>query len=397
MTSHWRRPTGAGDGAAAVREEGSALIEAVLGLSLLVMVVAAASSLHRAAVETFARGEQHSASIRAAELHLERSFVLDPDVDDGVSGTSVEGAISVDRVDGGARGICMATPHDSQPLTDVTVRGEAGDTPDVILRGRGRASSEGGLRVRLPSASLPASLEVVITSGDGMQWTAESDGSGCFEFRGVPSGSYVIDLRSDGPPLVDRTHVPLDERPVPVTLLDAEVALALDVAPAALLRVSADADGARPPDVVHPGTLGWSVRHDDQRRVTPIGSTRPVHPGRVEAVVSACANPDAVGSRATIELVPGQDADLSIRLVTLVVDGIGTDDDAVLDLVLVDACTDGTGVRPSLRWMGGLGDGMRIALPAGVWAGRLVSATGAGLTGAVRIEAASSDARVVLR
>lgn len=397
MRSPWRRPTAAGDGASAVREEGSALIEAVVGLSLLAVVVAAASSLHRAAVDTSARAEQRSTSNRAAELHLERSFVLDPDVDDRVSGTWDEGAITVARVDGGARGVCMATPLDSQPRTDVIVRGEAGDVPDVVLRGRGRASSESGLRVRLPSAPLPPSLEVVITSGDGMEWTAESDGSGCFEFRGVPSGSYVIDLRSDGPPLVDRTHVPLDERPHPVTLLDADVALALDVAPAALLRVSADVDGARPPDVVHPGTLGWSVRDDDRRRVTALGSTRPVHPGQVDVVVSACANPDAVGSRATIGLAPGEEADLSIRLVVLVVDGIGTDHDAVLDLVLVDACADGSGVRPSLRWVGGLDDGMRIALPAGVWAGRLVSATGAGLTGAVRIEASSSDARVVLR
>jgi hypothetical protein len=58
---------------------------------------------------------------------------------------------------------------------------------------------------------------------------------------------------------------------------------------------------------------------------------------------------------------------VTVPLATVEVRGIGERTDATLALLRTTGCRDTSGRIPSLSWSGTLSDGMRIALPHGVW------------------------------
>lgn len=376
--------------------DGSVLIESIVGIGILALVITMVGSGHQAALRAHEHLSTRSEAIRTVEAHLEWAAAspIAGDVPEVLSDLTPP---SVHRDDPEDRAACAATPWGADGGLRV---GIAYDTPadhaSAELEGRGPRSGERILRVRLRDPALVRGMDVAVSVDGAGATEVRSDGSGCFELVGLPPGTHRIGLTADGTTLVDRTHVLLDERPFTIDLLEQDVAVTLDAAPAALVTVVAVADGARTPDAVGPGVLGWSVRDDDARVVSALGAERAIHPGRVTVVVSACANPAAHGSQRTYELAPGERSERSVPLAVVAVDGVAGRSDATLEVLRSESCADGTGWRPSLRWIGGLRDGMRIALPAGGWEGRLLSATGTPLTPMVTIEAGGTERRVRL-
>jgi hypothetical protein len=84
-------------------------------------------------------------------------------------------------------------------------------------------------------------------------------------------------------------------------------------------------------------------------------------------VVSACANPEASGSSASVDIAAGQALDVRVPLAVVTIDGLVGREDDVITAERVAGCADGSGRIPVLRWERALVDGMRIALPHGDW------------------------------
>lgn len=369
------------------RQSGSVLVEAIVAIGMLAVLVAASVTNHRTTTETVRRAEELVADLRGSERDLEG---VGP-IEDGTVTLTV----------GEAPAPCMATPLGEGTHRRVVVRRDeaSGDPSAILVRPLGPSVgpdpasdvAEGMLRIHLGDTTGVPAPEVELRGPPGIVPVIAGP-SGCFEAMGLTPGPYEVVVRSAGVPWVDPTHVPLEARPAVITVRRTHVDVRIDAAPPVELTVLADPGGGRQPDDVRPGSLGWLLEGDDARVVTAFGGSRAVHPGRLSIVASACANPDAIGSRAMVE-VAGHESSVVVPLATATVLGIRDRTDVVLELLRAHGCADGSVARPSLRWTGP-SDGMRIAFPAGVWDARLLSPDGVPVTTATRVTTAPGDTLV---
>jgi hypothetical protein len=216
-----------------------------------------------------------------------------------------------------------------------------------------------------------------------IQQVVTVDPSGCVELPALPPGNHQ--LRASGSPsaavLVDQFHRSAEAAETTISVLERPVAVHWPLSVAGWMTVQADAGGARPPDAVSSGEWGWMIRGDQQRLQLPIGAARAVHPGNITVVISACRNPEAFGSSVAVAVEAEGLVEVAVPLAQVVMNGLSGKQDAVLLATRMDGCADGTGTRPTLRWNGGLSEGMRVALPHGRWEVRLETATGTLLAG----------------
>lgn len=369
--------------------DGSVLIEAVVGIGLLAVLAASIAGLVPVTLDAAARAEARAELLVAAEQLLEATLV-DVDARPEVVASQVPCEHS----------LALASRHRTVALEPPGPRG-GGPIRLTGLAGPARSSAveptgpDRLVRLRLASAS--AITGTIVADGPGGRRTAvPRPGGACVDLEGLEPGRHRIGASlapGDGPGLIDPTHVTLADRTRSVTVAGGDLDVVLDAALPAVLRVTAESDGARTADLLSAGPLRWSVRGDDANVAIALGEARAVHPGDVTVVVSACPDPEAQASARRVQLAPGEDADVVVPLAVVTVEGVATHPDARLLLVRLAACADGTDVRPALRWDGGLHEGMRIALPRGAWEASLWSASGP-ITGTVIVPVGESDAVV---
>lgn len=374
--------------------EGSVLIEAIVGIGLLAILSTSIAGIVPVALDAAARAEVRTTMLVEAERLLESVIAAgDTSLDGAPSGVPCDRSLALA---GRHRSVVVEPSHprggDPFELAGLVVPDAA---PSVDPTGPARS-------VRLRLADSAAMVRPMVTRGPGVERVAvPGPGGGCVDLAEVEQGLHRIDDASDpdvGAGLIDRTHVPLAERPRRVTLAGADLDVVLDVTSPGTVRVTADSGGARTADVLTAGPLLWSVRGDDAARGTALGEARTVHPGDVTVVVSACPDAEAQASARQVHVGSGEEVDVIVPLVTVTVEGVASHPEAMLFIARAAACADGRDVRPALAWDGGLRDGMRIALPRGAWDASLrVPETLFPLTEPVRLLAVEPDASVIIR
>lgn len=397
--------------ARARREEGSLLVEALVGIGLLGLIVAAVATLLPAALEADARARAHRTATVVGDVLLEAGVAGLPGTAVPLDGT-IEGVriMSVGPADlnGDAPGLqpawigsgCGRALHDDARVIEVGVEhGARTDGRTVVLRSGERsavAASEprNDLVVRMPGAG--GIEDLVLVDPEGGISSAEPLGEACAVFRDLPSGTSWISASEGSTLLVDGLHVPLQQRPLPVTLAGHPHSRALDVAPAGWLRVDVDDHGARRPDHVSSGALRWFLRGDDADLGVALGQSRPVRPGLATVVVPPCRGGATTASSVTALVRAGEETSIDIPLAVVTIENVRDRDEAWLVMQRDTDCADGTRVRPSIIFSGDLHEGMRVALPRGRWDAWLEWPDSDGLTGSVRFSAAGTDAVVRL-
>lgn len=390
-------------------EEGSLLVEALVGIGLLGLVTAAVATLLPAALEAEARSRAHRAALTVGDALLEVGVAGLPGttlpLQEPIDGVRIMSARS-DGEDDEAQLVpfaseCGGPAHDPQRVTAVDVEhGARTAGREVALRSGPRSAvaapdARNHLFVRLPGVGDLEDLVVLDPNGDVA--VVEPSGNDCMAFRDLPRGTSWITAVEGPAVMIDRLHVPLAQRPLPVTLADRPHARTVDVAPAGWLRVDVDDRGARPPDHVASGSLRWFVRGDDAKIGLESGQSRPVHPGVATAVVPPCDDNATAGSSATGVVHPGEETSIEIALAVVTIDNVRDHTDAWLQMQRTTECADGTRLRPVLRFEGDLHDGMRVALPRGRWDAWLRRPGSSPLTGSVRFSASNADADMVVR
>jgi hypothetical protein len=379
------------------------LIEAITGIAMLAVLSATLLTFHSAAAGAAARAEARVTATSLARDHMEEHVAIqdgDGTVPAPGSLTVVTSAIAID-----AHG-CTSQ---AGVLRGVTVRAEeAGVVLSAPLGPRARTVMPSEALAASASIGLGASatdraavggagvLGVTITAADGSQ-THPAVVDGCVIMDDLAPGRHEVLLVADAEvPLVGPSHRPVDDEPLVLTVLEVPVLRTWDLSAAAVLSVDVETEGARVPDTVSSGGLRWSMRGDDLRDMRRLGESRPVHPGPGVVVVSACLNPDATASSMRLDIPAGGTMMITVPLATITVQGVAAWPDATLFLSRLTECFDGSEIRPSLMWSGGLQDGMRIALPHGEWEGRLQTAEGTRITAPIRFPAGGVAATVSL-
>lgn len=363
------------------------LIEAIVGIGLLAVVVTAIGGVHRsvAAAEGRAAAQVRAVHLAHETLSLSRGGGAMPASPGTMTGADVE--VETHPAATLLSGACSPS-HTT--ATDVVVHALPKRWPSP------RAVRLPGMLPGAPSTAGPIDVMVVLDPGtaervsggvirsdDGSERTLEALGEACWRAT-VEQGDHEVELEPrTGTMLVGPTHL-LHGDTAPTWAVTRPTTLRLtDVAPAAHVRVDVDARGARTPDEVGPGSLRWSVRGDDAALAMPLGDERPLHPGPVTVIVSACEHPEAQGSTARVLTTPDAASDVTVALGTLRIHGIAGRDGASLVAIRLTGCADGSGLRPALAWHGALAEGMRIALPHGAWELRLETPEGSRLTATV--------------
>ncbi len=385
-----------------VAEQGSLLIEALVGIAMLGLITASVAALVPAVLDADRSASSHRAALMVGDTLLEAGTV-------GIAASAVPipappGAITIAPIVGhdvdGSSDVshdCGANAGLEVGGTVVTVaHGGRSEGREVVLRAGHRiASGESGRPRELvlrPQHEDVSAEAFVVVGPDGAPHPPILAGPGCATFRGLPVGTSWVTSAADAPLLVDRLHVPLEQRPIPVSLSERPHDRRLDVAVAGWLRVVIDAGGARLPDHVVGGGLRWFVRGDDTNAGLMDGGLRAVHPGAVTAVVAPCEDSSTIGSTGVIDVVGGEEATLAIPLTVVTVEGIRGHTDELLIIQRTTGCADGSDAVPALHFLGGLEDGMQVALPRGEWEAWLRRADQPwALTGSVRFAAAGTD------
>ncbi len=373
--------------------DGSLLVEALIGIALLGAAIAAAAQLLVGVAEAGQRASGLVDAVRLGERALELSVIGSLVPEELDTGSSV--AVEMEERSGSSALVCSGDIADV--LGEVVVRArDAGRVVsrqvDLVAVHRSLAAAEDGgqVRLRLTSDVVPAGTGTSVRIGTVTSTVEQVDGAACAALDGVAHGTYDVIIEG-AVALVDPTHVPIESRPQRITVTGSRTERDLDVAPAGILRIDVGTDGARQPDVVASGGLRWFVRGDDMRTATALGGARAVHPGPVTAVVSACLDPEAFASSATFQVVGDAEVVGTVPLATVTFEGVAGRTDASVLAIRTTGCADGSGLRPSLRWDGGLADGMRVALPHGEWEARLQTAAGSPLTFPVLFHAGEPD------
>jgi len=373
--------------------DGSLLVEALIGIALLGAAIATAAQLLVGVAEAGTRAAGLVDAVRIGERAIELGVIgsLLPEE------LASEGSVAVEVMERGGDGGLGCAEDLADDVGEVVVRARyAGRVVsrqvDLVAVHRSLAAAEDGgqVRLRLTSDVVPAGTGTSVRIGTATGTVEQVDGTACAVLDGVAHGTYDV-IMEGAVALVDPTHVPVDMRPQRITVTDSRTERDLDVAPAGLLRIDIGTDGARQPDVVASGGLRWFVRGDDMRTATALGGARAVHPGPVTAVVSACLDPEAFASSATFQVVGDAELVGTVPLATVTFEGVAGRTDASVLAIRTTGCADGSGLRPSLRWDGGLADGMRVALPHGEWEARLQTASGSPLTFPVLFHAGEPD------
>lgn len=386
-------------------EAGSLLVEALVGIGLLGLVTAAVASLLPAVLEADARSRAHRAALIVGDALLEAAAA-------DITGTTVEVLGSVDGVrivrDGSdveedeqsftlLPSGCDGSDRASRRVTSIDVEhGARTEGREVVLQSGLRSASvapdgRNDLSIRLSEGW--GAQDLILIDANGAMAHDETAESDCMSFRDLPLGTSWIAAAGPGV-WVDRVHVPLTQRRLPVTLAGRPHARTVDLAPAGWLRVDVDHRGARPPDHVSTGALRWFLRDDDANLGLEPGLSRAVHPGIATAVVAPCHDSTTTGSTTVGLISPGEETSIEIALAVVTITNIREHHDAWLQVQRVAECADGTRLRPVLRFEGDLHDGMRIALPRGRWDAWLRRPGSSPLTGSVRFSAADAEAIV---
>ena len=382
------------------REDGALLIEAVMGIGLLLVMTAAVAVIGRAAGDAQARVEAQIAAVDLAGEVLEVG--ADAATSDAVGDVEPLGVQVVATSDGPvAHGCWSPDAGEGDAVAVRVVATERAGSAPVLLPGRLPTTNDGPgpggttVRIHVPSSVAPAVDAIALRRADGALVPAVLVGDGCWRAAVEPGDHRIVATATPGVTLVDATHVPHAIRPPRLSVAGRPLVTRLALRPAATLTVTLDADGARLPDDAGAG-LVWTIVGDDRLNPTAPAVARPVHPGRVSATVSTCRNAAAPGSTVRVDLAPGEVVSVAVPLATLEVEGVGAAGDEVLAAYSTSGCDDGSTRRPVLRWEGALADGMRVALPHGMWQFRLETATGSRLTSPVTVRAGGVDRTVAL-
>jgi type II secretory pathway pseudopilin PulG len=382
--------------------EGSVLLEAVTGIAMLAVLSVALLVFQTAASDAAVRSEALAAATRGARDLLEERQSLHEDAamivsDEMLSAESIATAVEDGRCGSGAARVSGIRTRSE--VAEVSFGGALGPRPRSVVPSGSvvsgatvvvGASFDGPLAI-----GVAGQLDVRPESHDAVEFSIPLvDGCGVLDH--LSSGRHAI-VHRGSEILVDAGHRPTPDVELALSVLAAPVRHVWDLLPATMLSVEIDTDGARPPDTVSSGALRWSVRGDDLREMRELGEQRPVRPGRVVAVVTACRNPEAAASARSVDLPIGGESTVTLPLATITVQGVAAWPDATLMAARTTTCADGSGFRPALSWSGGLHDGMRIALPNGEWEALLQTATGTRISGPVRFLAGAVDAIVILQ
>ena len=380
--------------------DGSVLLEVVVGIALLAAFSASLVGFHAAALDADARAQARLAATLDVRERLQVAATSDPADEATDDHDEADQSLVVRKVSFGfddmrcgrrwtiigleasaaGSGIVLSGLPSPQSLTSLPL--------DRLVTG-------GVVTIGPPGATGDAPGGLMLGS-DGATAHSVPLAGGCATLGPLSPGRHVLTVADVDVALLDTTHRPAAQAPLPLHVLDAPVRRGWDVVPAAELGVTVDLAGARAPDVVSSGVLRWGVRGDDVRDLRDLGERRAVRPGTVVTIVTACLDPEAPASTAAVDVVSGSSADVTVPLATITVLGVSSWPDDTLLLARTTACADGTGLRPTLRWDGGLHDGMRIALPHGEWEGRVQTAAGARITAPVRFPASDVESTVSL-
>ena len=383
------------------------LVEALVGIGMLVVITTSLLTFSRSWLAASEASQARNTGLVLAAAHLAGEVLAVEAVEhtrtsggqvaltSTVTGrTSMQGFVSGCGVsDPGASSgpvVTVTGPSAAQQpvLRMFATRVEA---PRLRIMERAKAIPSGSLLIE---GSGVHDRDFLIDTGD-QQSLATTDGSGCLRLPMLPPGHHVLRPSDSGesPDLIDESHRTGAALRLERSALDRPNVGSWALSEPARVRVDIDPLGARPPDIVLPDGLRWSVRGDDGRIATDLGTTRPLHPGPTTLVVSACANPEAFGSTMSVDASAGQEVDVVFPLAFVTLDGLAGRADEAITAERVVGCADGSGRIPVLRWERGLIDGLRIALPHGAW---FVSVQGIDATprNPVVVHAGEPDARV---
>jgi len=370
-----------GSGATSGSDVGSVLVEALVGIGMLVIITTSLLTFSRGWLAASEASHARSVGLALAAAHLAGEVLADgaleparvssghPVLTSTITGwTSTQGDAPRCGVPdpGPSSGpvVTVTRPSAAQPHV-LRLFATRVETPRLRIKERADAIAPGSLLIEGVGTH---DRSFLIDTGD-QQSLATTDGSGCLSLPMLPPGRHVL-RPSDGgeaPDLIDESHLTGAALRLERSTLDRPSVGSWALSEPARVRVDVDLSGARPADVVIPSGLRWLVRGDDRRIATDLGTMRPLHPGPMTLVVTACANPEASGSSTSVDVVAGQDMDAVIPLAIVTLDGLVGRDDEAITAERVTGCADGSGRIPVLRWERGLVDGMRIALPHGAW------------------------------
>jgi hypothetical protein len=375
-------------------------VEALVGIGMLALIAASLVPFNRGLIIASERSDVLRWALDLAEQHLESGTLGDATTsaahedarhrlvsvltpwDGGEHNSDACGSPSRGRIGGASVEVSGALGLDGPLLSLRSTRFER-----VRVRGMAPGTTTGGSTVLVDGIGL-GGLAVIIEVG-GAQMPATVGDDGCLELPALPPGRHVVRPLPGGEDsmLVDVNHRRADASTLEIDVLDRPVNRRWQIARAAELMVDIDRSSARPPDRVISGDLRWMLRGDDTRSTEQLGSARLVHPGRTTVVVSACGNPEAVGSSVTVDLEPGGALQVLMPLAGVTLYGVAGWEAEAIYAVRTTSCADGSGLRPAVRWEGGLAEGMRIALPHGEWEARIETIAGSRISSPVRVPA----------
>lgn len=392
--------------------DGSVMLEAVLGIAILAVLGASLSTFHRSLVTASELTSARETALAVAVVMTEAAGLMGGQVQ--LPSAAVEAAasrgllVSATSIAPMASGSGRCLGADGARVRGLEVRvDQAQEIPESLRlvtltsarldrNGQPAGSAAGvvaGARILIGSSgpSGPSGL-VVRDIATGQEYAAQVDAAGCAVLPELPPGRY--EARPSGS--VDAAFVDGELRTgedlrFVFSVLGRPYQGVWDLQASSQLTVLLDTDGARTPDTVRSGALRWFVRGDERRIGLDIGATRTVPPGPTTVVVSACGNPDAIASSVSIVTLAGEDRVAHVPLPTVTLNGVGSWPGQALYALRVGACADASGLQPSMRWEGGLFDGMRIALPHGEWQLRVETLAGDRITAPATFAAWESD------
>lgn len=390
--------------ASSAASDGSVLVESLVGLGLLALIIVSIAGVHGAVVAATVRAEARQAALEAAEYGLGMVTVLGPHA--FAEGLAIDGLDILVRSGMDRDDPCAApeVPDATAAIVGVSVASQA-RTPipvDDVVSLVGALEGDSTVRVHVPAAVPDASATTLVHIGGGsppVPLALPSAGIGipCASGSIPEPGRYEVRLAAAvESQLVDATQQDYAEAPLLVSAVDRTVRRAIGGSLGASLTVDVANDGARHADVVIPSELRWWVRGDAGRIGTPLGSSRWLHPGEVQVVVSPCENPEERSTWASVTLEPGGSKAVVLPLATVTLIGTAGLEQHTLELVRVRECADGSVRRAEMHWQGALTDGLRIFLPHGHWEGFLRSPQGRRARGVIVVKAGLPDQIVSL-
>lgn len=360
-----RRTFARTSGEASLDERGSALVEALVAVTLLAVASSAWAVVVRATASSRSLSETRQVAAAIAHDEVERLRAMDPDdlvrrIEGTASRTLIEGSVvqregrtwRVERrlARGGSAAsgpLCAGQPAaDVRPVrgtvhVSALVDGESSASASVrvpvAIAPRWPVAVDGALVVRIdegdgavtPVAGVVVDVEGPLGSDGATSRVVTTDVEGCAWLGGLATGQYRLTVRAAE--RVDSRHRRAGVMPdgaAPVGGSDVTFVLgvsrgsrpALDVAlpRASSLRVEVvepdgaterDAAATGDPGAPTPEVLAWWLEDEEGPSSDPIGSSRWVAPGALRVGVGACrpgGDEPGNGMSSTVVLDPGE-------------------------------------------------------------------------------------------